>query len=50
MPDGEKLYLACDECGEVFDEMKPAVQHAVEAENWKCKDALYSVIPESEAF
>lgn len=51
---GEKLYLACENCGEVFEanEIQVAVDHelscARDHENWD--KPLYKIVLESEAF
>lgn len=41
----EKLYLKCDYCGEVFDEIDTANEHIEE-----CDNNSFSIVPESEAF
>jgi hypothetical protein len=48
-PDGEKQYLACDPCGEVFDTIATARAHEFVGENGFYGHE-YTIIPESEAF
>lgn len=50
-----KMYLRCDNCGEVFDDIDAAVGHDGEDVNEQpCYDdhhhPAYSLVPEEEAF
>jgi hypothetical protein len=48
-----KLYLVCVGCGEAFDEMATAEQHAKdsyeECERGNSHSVMFNVLPESEA-
>jgi hypothetical protein len=52
-PDGEKMYLSCRGCGEVFDSIIPARDHGSfipgPDPSW-CGEDGFDIIPESEAF
>lgn len=49
-PVDERLYLKCEDCGEVFDEIVIAHQHSCRIEMDGNVELAFSIVTESEAF